>query len=129
MVMIRYLWIAVLLAVGGCALEIDDSQDRQAADEPRAAPFSVTVGGGFLTVNNESGLVYKVRQTSGDITSIQWNGRELNAQSKGSHLSSGLGSATVSFSLSPSGTTSVVAIATSTLTHYLATRRNDNTIY
>src|ERR1041384_8115748 len=130
MVMIRYLWIAVLLAVGGCALEIEDFQDRQAAaDELGAAPFSVTVGGGFITVNNESGLVYKVSQTSGDITSIQWNGRELNDQSKASHLSSGLGSATVSFSLSPSGTTSLITIATSTLTHYLATRRNDNTIY
>src|SRR5882672_5617143 len=130
MVMIRYQAVAALLAVGGCALEIDGPPDPPAsAGELQAAPFSVTVGGGFLTVNNESGLVYKVRQTSGDITSIQWNGRELNDQAKGSHLSSGLGSATVSFSLSPSGTTSLITIATSTLTHYLATRRADNTIY
>jgi rhamnogalacturonan endolyase len=128
--MIRYSWIAALLAVGGCALELDGTPDPQTiAGELQAAPFSVTAGGGFLTVNSESGLVYKVSQTSGDITSIQWNGKELNDQSKASQLSSGLGSATVSFSLSPSGTTSVITIATSTLTHYLATRRNDNTIY
>jgi rhamnogalacturonan endolyase len=128
--MIRYQLIAALLAVAGCALEIDGSQDPPAiADDLQAAAFGVTVGGGFLTVNNESGLVYKVSQTSGDITSIQWNGNELNDQAKRSHLSSGLGSATVSFSLSPSGTTSVITIATSTLTHYLVTRRNDNTIY
>jgi rhamnogalacturonan endolyase len=130
MAMIRYHSIAALLALGGCALEIDDLAEPQpVAGELQAAPVSVTVGGGFLTVNNESGLVYKVRQSSGDITSIQWNGKELNDQAKASQLSSGLGSATVSFSLSPSGTTSVITIATSTLTHYLATRRNDNTIY
>jgi rhamnogalacturonan endolyase len=128
--MIRYQSIVVLLAVGGCALEIDGPPGPPTlAGELQVAPFSVTAGGGFLTVNNESGLVYKVRQTSGDITSIQWNGKELNDQAKASQLSSGLGSATVSFSLTPSGTTSVITIATSTLTHYLATRRNDNTIY
>jgi rhamnogalacturonan endolyase len=128
--MFRYQSIVVLLAVGGCALEIDGPRDPEAiADELAVTAFGVTVGGGFLTVNSESGLVYKVSQTSGDITSIQWNGKELNDQSKGSHLSSGLGSATVSFSLSPSGTTSVITIATTTLTHYLVTRRNDNTIY
>lgn len=125
--MIRYPWIAALLAVGGCALEFDGSPEPPGLSD--ATAFSVVAGGGFLTVDNESGLVYKVSQTSGDITSIRWNGKELNDQSKGSHLSSGLGSATVSFTLSPSGTTSVITIATSTLTHYLATRRNDNTIY
>lgn len=128
--MIRYRLIAAVLAAGGCALEIDGPQDPRAnAGDLQAAAFGVTVGGGSLTVSNESGLVYKVSQTSGDITSIQWNGKELNDQAKGSHLSSGLGSATVSFSLSPSGTTSVITIATTTLTHYLVTRRNDNTIY
>lgn len=115
---------------GGCAIDLDQARDPPAiADGAQAVPFSVTAGGGVLTVNNESGLVYQVSQASGDITSIQWNGRELNDRSKGSHLSSGLGSAAVSFSLSPSGTTSVITIATPTLTHYLATRRNDNTIY
>jgi len=128
--MIRYQLIAALLVLGGCALELDGPPDPPAgAGALQAAPFSVTASGGFLTVNNESGLVYKVSQASGDITSIQWNGKELNDQAKASQLSSGLGSATVSFNLSPSGTTSVITIATSTLTHYLATRRNDNTIY
>jgi len=126
--------LAAAAAASGCALEleleIDATRDPPAiVDETQAVPFSVTAGGGVLTVNNESGLVYQVSQTSGDITSIQWNGRELNDRAKGSHLSSGLGSATVSFSLSPSGTTSVITIATSALTHYLVTRRNDNTIY
>ncbi len=128
--MIRYQWIAALLVVSGCALEFDGAPDPQAAaGELQVAPFSVTAGGGFLTVDSGSGLVYKVSQTSGDITSIRWNGQELNDQAKASQLSSGLGTATVSFTLSPSGTTSLITIATSTLTHYLATRRNDNTIY
>jgi rhamnogalacturonan endolyase len=126
----RYRSIAALVMMSGCALDIDPAEHLQTTeDEVAASPFSVTVGGGFLTVNNESGLVYRVSQTSGDIRSIQWNGRELNDQAKGSHLSSGLGSANVSFSVSPSGTTSLITIATTTVTHYLATRRNDNTIY
>jgi hypothetical protein len=60
--MIRYQSIAVLLAVGGCALEIDGPPGPPTlAGEFQVAPFSVTAGGGFLTVNNESGLVYKAR--------------------------------------------------------------------
>jgi hypothetical protein len=78
--MVRYQSIVVLLAVGGCALEADPRDPQAIPDELAVAPLGVTVGGGFLTVNNESGP----------------------------------------------GTTSVITIATSTLTHYLATRRSDN---
>src|SRR4029078_553022 len=98
-------------------------------DTQAATAFGVTASGGFLTVSSGAGLVYRVRQSSGDITSIRWNDRELKDPSKASHLSSGLGTATVTSSLSPSGTTALITIATSTVTHYLSTRRNDNTIY
>jgi rhamnogalacturonan endolyase len=121
----------VLIVMGGCGVEDDSADDDATAIDPLAAtpPFGVAVGGGFLTVSSGAGLVYKVRQASGDITSIQWNGTELNDQSKGSHLSSGLGSASVTFRLTPSGTTALITMTTATVTHYLSTRRGDNTIY
>lgn len=123
-------WLA---AGAACAYDAADG----GADEPGVAevesdattPFGVTAGGGALTVSSGAGLVYRVSQASGDITSIRWNDRELNDQSKGSHIASGLGTATVSFGLSPSGATALITIATPTLTHYLSTRRNDNAIY
>jgi rhamnogalacturonan endolyase len=128
---IRHMSGLVLLAMCGCALEAGTSEDLESLEgnTEAATTFGVTASGGFLTVSSEAGLVYKVRQSSGDITSIQWNGRELNDTSKSSHLSSGLGTAAVGFSVSPSGSTVVVTIATATVTHYLSTRRNDNTIY
>lgn len=127
----RYVSVVVWLAMCGCGVEDGTSDDTalEPAALAAATAFGVTASGGFLTVSSGAGLVYKVRQSSGDITSILWNDTELNDQAKASHLSSGLGTATVSFSLSPSGTTAVIAIATATLTHYLSTRRNDNTIY
>jgi rhamnogalacturonan endolyase len=124
--------VVVIFVISGCALEDNPSGDPASTEvdsEAVTAAFGVTASGGFLTVSSGTGLVYKVRQSSGDITSIQWNGRELNDPSKGSHLSSGLGSAAVTLTMSPSGTTALITIATSTVTHYLATRRNDNTIY
>jgi len=123
-------WAAALLAMSGCALD-DGAEDPDSLGivEQDATAFGVTASGGFLTVSSGAGLVYRVRQSSGDITSIRWNDTELNDQSKASHLSSGLGTATVTSSLSPSGTTALITITTSTVTHYLATRRNDNTIY
>jgi rhamnogalacturonan endolyase len=120
--------VAAALALSGCALD-DGSGDPDLGVGSEASALSITPGGGFLTVDSGAGLVYRVRQSNGDITSIRWNGTELNSGSKASHLSSGLGTATVTSSLSPSGTTALITIATSTVTHYLATRRNENTIY
>jgi rhamnogalacturonan endolyase len=127
----RHVISAIALVVSGCALDSgdDDIPVTSETEAEATVPFGVTASGGFLTVSSGAGLVYLVRQSSGDITSIRWNDRELNDPSKGSHLSSGLGSATVSFSLSPSRTTALITITTSTVTHYLSTRRNENTIY
>ena len=93
------------------------------------AAFGVTDSGSVLTVDSGAGLVFKVNKSSGDITSIKYNGgAELQGQTKFSHISSGLGAA-ATYGLSPSGTTAVITIATSTLTHYMAVRRNENIIY
>jgi rhamnogalacturonan endolyase len=91
--------------------------------------FGVTSSGGSLTVSSGAGLVYKVAEASGDVTSIQWNGKELNDTAKASQIGSGLGTATVKSALASSGTIAVVTVSTSTLTQYLVTRKGDNAIY
>ena len=57
--------------------------------------FGVTNSGGAYTVNTGAGLAFKVNQSSGDITSINFNGTEYQASDKNSQIASGLGSATV----------------------------------
>jgi len=75
----------VLLTVCGCALDSSVVASPEAIGDVTPTAFGVTAGGGFLTVSSGAGLVYKVRQASGDITSILWNGVELNDRAKGSH--------------------------------------------
>jgi rhamnogalacturonan endolyase len=94
------------------------------------AAFGITSSGGNYIVDTGGGLVFRVNGSSCDINSLKLNGgAELQATSAGSHIASGLGTATVTTSLSPSGTSGLITCATSTLTHYLAVRRNENIIY
>jgi hypothetical protein len=59
------------------------------------ASFGVTSNGGYYTVDTGAGLVFKVSQASGDITSLVYNGTQYQATDKNTHIASGLGSATV----------------------------------
>ena len=100
-----------------------------AASPATHAAFGVTDASGALTVDSGAGLVFKVNKSNGDITSIKFNGgSELQSQTKGSHIASGLG-AGVSYGLSPSGSTALITLSTATLTHYLAVRKNENIVY
>ncbi|WP_063565810.1 rhamnogalacturonan lyase B N-terminal domain-containing protein [Paenibacillus sp. O199] len=94
-----------------------------------AATINVTDNGSRIEVNTGAGLVYTVNKTNGDIISAKMNGTELNGSSKGSHISSGLGSANVTWNTSPSGSTLLITISTSTLTQYYASRGGENIIY
>ncbi|HER2209478.1 TPA: hypothetical protein VJT00_001828, partial [Streptococcus pyogenes] len=87
-----------------------------------AATIYVTDNGSRIEVNTGAGLVYTVNKTNGDIISAKMNGTELNGSSKGSHIGSGLGSANVTWNTSPSGSTVLITVSTSTLTHYYASR-------
>jgi rhamnogalacturonan endolyase len=99
------------------------------------AAFGVTTVSGSYVVDTGAGLVFKVNQTSGDITSIQYNGIEYQATDKNSHIASGLGTATVTattygssyikISIATSPTNSVV----SSLTQYLMVTNGLNTIF
>jgi rhamnogalacturonan endolyase len=99
------------------------------------AAFGVTSISGSYIVDTGAGLVFKVNQSSGDITSIQYNGFEYQAADKNSHIASGLGTATVTattygnsyikISIATGPTNSVV----SSLTHYLMVTNGLNTIF
>lgn len=89
--------------------------------------FGATVVNGIITVDSGAGLVFKVRQTNGDIISIRYNGGpELQSQSKFSHISSGIGAPTT---FVVANGVAKLTLTTSTLTHYLLVREGENNIY
>jgi len=99
-----------------------------------AAGFGVTSGGGFFTVDTGAGLVFKINQDNGDLTSLRLNGTELQNVSRPSHVESGMGSnATVT--ASQSGSTIVITESTNdwygsgTIVHYLVVRSGQNNVY
>ena len=107
------------------------AQTGAAADLPAfpiaAAAFGVTEANGQLTVSSGSGLVFKVRQAGGDITSIRYKGGpELQAQTRYSHISSGIG-ATTAYSVADG--VIKLTLSTSTVQHYLLVRQNQNNIF
>ncbi|KAJ3565024.1 hypothetical protein NP233_g7909 [Leucocoprinus birnbaumii] len=91
------------------------------------AAFGVTTSGTNMVVDSGAGLVTTIHTTNGDITSILFNGKQLQDSSKFSQLSSGLGSATVTSSVA--NNIAVITIKTSTITHYVIVRSGENTLY
>src|SRR6266496_1901774 len=116
--------LAPLLLLGGLVA---------VAPPAHAAGFGFTVSGGFVTVDTGAGLTFRIRQSNGDMTSLQLSGRELQSQSKFSQIGSGLGTATVT--ASQTGSVILVTETTTTwrgsglLIQYLAVRSGDNTVY
>ncbi|KAF9468615.1 polysaccharide lyase family 4 protein [Collybia nuda] len=91
------------------------------------AAFGVTTSGSNLLVDSGAGLITTINSSNGDITSLNYNGKQLQDSSKFTHLSSGLGSATVTSSVA--NNIAVITIKTSTITHYYIVRSGVNTLY
>ncbi|KAG6850066.1 hypothetical protein H0H93_001616 [Arthromyces matolae] len=91
------------------------------------AAFGVTTSGSNMVVDSGAGLVTTINTSNGDITSILYNGVQLQDSSEFTQLSSGLGSATVTSSVANS--IAVIKITTSTITHYYIVRSGTNTLY
>ncbi|KAK8859644.1 polysaccharide lyase family 4 protein [Apiospora arundinis] len=93
------------------------------------AAFGFTKSGNNYVVDAGSSnpLVFTVNGGSCDITSIKFRGVELQDK-QGSHISSGLGSATVT-ATTINNQYVKVECKTSTLTHYLVVRSGDSTIH
>lgn len=96
------------------------------------AAFGYTSSGGNYVIDAGSSnpLIFSVSQSSCDIKSIKYRGTELQYSGKGSHIGSGLGSATVSVSqINGSSKYIKVTCVTSTLTHYMVVREGESIIY
>ncbi|KAH7405821.1 Rhamnogalacturonase B, N-terminal-domain-containing protein [Phaeosphaeria sp. MPI-PUGE-AT-0046c] len=94
------------------------------------AAFGASQSGDTITVDAGASnpLVFTVNAKSCDIKSIKYRGDELQYPSTGTHIGSGLGSATVKYE-TISGQYVKVTCTTSTLTHYMVVRSGDPTIY
>lgn len=127
---------AVALVLGGCggaSSPVSNATPQAQAQAPKlfatlvTSSFGATVASGIITVDSGAGLVFKVRQTTGDIISIKLNGGpELQGQTKFSHISSGIGAATT---FVVANGVAKLTLTTSTLTHYLLVRAGENNIY
>ena len=94
--------------------------------------FGYTTSGNNFVIDAGSAnpLIFSVSKSSCDINSIRYRGTELQYGSTGSHIGSGLGSATVSVSqISGSSRYIKVTCVTSTLTHYMVVREGESIIY
>jgi rhamnogalacturonan endolyase len=89
--------------------------------------FGASAANGFITVDSGAGLVFKVKQATGDITSIRFNGGpQLQDWERYSHIASGI-SAPTTFEVS--NCVVKLTLTTSTLIHYLLVRQGENNIY
>jgi len=93
--------------------------------------YSTSDNNYIVDAGSDNPLVFSVSRSSCDINSIKFRGHELQYQSTGSHISSGLGSATVSIT-TVSGSSSryvKVTCVAGSLTHYLVAREGDSAIH
>ncbi|KAI6082755.1 polysaccharide lyase family 4 protein [Hypoxylon rubiginosum] len=96
------------------------------------AAFGFTQSGSNYVIDagSDNALVFTVNGGSCDITSIKFRGTELQG-STGTHLSSGLGSATVKVEKVTASSVNYVKVTctTSTLTHYMVVKEGESNIY
>ncbi|PKS10940.1 hypothetical protein jhhlp_002698 [Lomentospora prolificans] len=99
-----------------------------------AADFGFTTSGNNFVIDagSSNAFTFTVSKSSCDITSIKYRGKEMQGNSgKGTHIGSGLGSATVSVAEVSANSQRFIKItcATSTLTHYMIVRQGESIIY
>ncbi|KAI5206426.1 rhamnogalacturonate lyase A [Aureobasidium subglaciale] len=95
-----------------------------------SAAFGLTSNSNSFIVDAGSSnkLVVTVNRKSCDITSVLYRGQELQYKGTGSHISSGLGSATVSGEIVATQYAKITC-KTSTLTHYIIIKSGDSSIH
>ena len=94
----------------------------------RAAGFGYTDDGTNYVIDTGANLVFKVRKSNGDLSSLVYRGPEYQGYGgMNSHIESGLGSSTVT--IRQSGSTILVSVTYGTLKHYYAARSGENNVY
>ncbi|MCX4984873.1 rhamnogalacturonan lyase B N-terminal domain-containing protein [Streptomyces sp. NBC_00572] len=93
-----------------------------------ATAFGWSDDGTQYVVDTGAGLVFKVSKSTGDLTSLVYQGKEYEGYGgKHSHVESGLGASTVT--LAQTGSTVLITVVHGTLRHYLAARSGRNNVY
>lgn len=94
------------------------------------AAFGVTESSSAYVVDagSSNSLSITISRSSCDITSILYRGEELQYKSQGTHLSSGLGTATVTSEIIEDQYAKITC-NTATLTHYIVVRSGDSNVY
>ncbi|BCU77912.1 rhamnogalacturonan lyase B N-terminal domain-containing protein [Luteolibacter sp. LG18] len=106
------------------------------APDTASAAFGLTTTTSTYVVDTGGGLVFTVNRSNGGITSIVWNGTELNDTAKASSINSGVGSTGTTVAATVSGTNIIVSVATDStngvvagMTHYYVVKSGVNNIY
>lgn len=107
---------------------------RAASDAAAATAFGYTSSGGYFTVSTGAGLTFMINQSDGDMTSLNYNGTELQTAIAYSQVESGLGTGA---SVSAYQTGDYIVITESvtdwygsgTLIHYLVAVSGQNNVY
>ncbi|OLN97785.1 Rhamnogalacturonate lyase A 2, partial [Colletotrichum chlorophyti] len=93
------------------------------------AAFGLTTSTTSYTVDTNGGLVFSVSRSTGDVTSLLFNGVEYQGTSKPSQINSGLGTSTVTAE-TINGQVKITAKSGSLpVTHYYVAKPGDPTIY
>ncbi|KAJ7273095.1 polysaccharide lyase family 4 protein [Mycena rebaudengoi] len=91
--------------------------------------FGLVVSGSSFIVTTDGGLVFTVESTSGDITSMKFNGIEAQSSSKRSQIASGIGASCTWRQGGNENNYLIITCTTSTLIQYYVARRNDPAIH
>ena len=93
------------------------------------ADFGYTEDSTNYTIDTGANLVFKVKRSNGDISSLIYNGTDYNGYTnKNSHVETGLGQSDVTIS-QPSSSVIMVKVVYGTLEQYYVARKGENNIY
>ncbi|KAJ8096003.1 hypothetical protein PM082_015224 [Marasmius tenuissimus] len=96
---------------------------------PAVWGFGLTESGDSYIVDTEGGLIFTVKRTSGDITSMKFNGVEAQGANRNSHIASGIG-ASCSWTRGGNSNNYIkITCTTDSITQYYVARYKDPSIH
>ncbi|KAK0654746.1 rhamnogalacturonase B [Cercophora newfieldiana] len=93
------------------------------------AAFGLTSKGNSFSIDTNAGLVFDVSKSTGDITSLMYNGVQYQGTSKMTHLNSGLGTSKVTAETINGHVKITIVASSQPVTQYYIAKPNDATIY
>ncbi|KAH7101586.1 polysaccharide lyase family 4 protein [Auriculariales sp. MPI-PUGE-AT-0066] len=93
------------------------------------ASFGLVESGNNYVVTTDGGLIFTVEKTSGDVTSLVYNGVEVQSSNKRSHVASGIGATCSWLRGGNSNNYILITCITSTATQYYMARYKDAAVH